>query len=143
MYIYCCSVCTTLYKSKKPCLILLDHWLKWIVKSFSKCLSQVQTIKIASSKSRLASNSAFENRILFLSFQIGHVTASHQYLHLLALIPSIWIEMCWRKCCFGLNGRAPLIFIHDIDSHQIGWILIQWINRWDSSSLWLSYYFQT
>jgi len=118
----------------KPWLILLAHWLRWVEKCFSKCLSQVQVQKTASSNNLLASNSAFENRTLFLVFQIAQVTAIHQYRHLLLLKPSAWIEICCRKFCLGPRGKAVCKFSQDIDSHQIGWIKMQWKNKWDASS---------
>ena len=114
--------------------MLLDHWLKWIEKSFSKPLSQVQSRNVASSNSLLPLKVAFENNILFLSCHIDQVKASHQYCHLLILMPSARRYVCWRKCCFGVCGKAPLIFSHDMDSHQIGWLLLQWMNKWAASS---------
>ena len=114
--------------------MLLDHWLKWIVKSFSKLLSQVQRRNVASSNSLLALQVALENIMLFLSFQMDHVKASHQHCHLFILTPSAWTSMCWRKCCFGVRGTTPFKFSHDIVSHQIGWILLQWRNKWAASS---------
>ncbi|KAL5165387.1 Protein BPS1, chloroplastic [Glycine soja] len=41
-------------RAENPALILDDHWLKWIPKSFSKCVSHVHNKKIASSNILLA-----------------------------------------------------------------------------------------
>ena len=40
-------------------------------------------------------------------------------------------------CCFGLNGKAPLICSHDMVSHHMGCTLLQWKKRWDASSCWV------
>ena len=112
----------------------LDHWLKWIVKSFSKFLSQVQIKNIASSNSLLPLKSALENIILFRICQMDHATAIHQLCHLLTFIPSTWTYECWRKSCVGFDGNTLLIFIKDIVSHQIGCIFKQWMNKWEASS---------
>ena len=125
---------TTLYNFKNPCWRLLGHWLKCIVKSFSKFLSQVQIKNVASSNSLLPLKVALENKIMFRSCQVDHVTTNHQYCHLLTLMPSTWAYVCWRKWCFGFKGKAPLILIQDMVSHHIGWILMQWMNKWDASS---------
>ena len=117
--------------------MLLDHWLKCVVKSFSKPLSHVQYRKIASSNSLLPLKLSFENIILFLSCHIVQVKASHHNCHLLILMPSDKTYECWMKCCCGFCGKAPWIFSHVMDSHQIGWILLQWINKCVVSSCWL------
>ena len=114
--------------------MLLDHWLKWIEKSFSKFLSQVQRMNVASSNNLLALKAALEKTMEFLSFQIDHISAIHQHCHLLSRAPSTWISInCW-KCCLGVRGIAPFKFGQDIVSHQRGWILLQCRNRWAASS---------
>ena len=95
---------------------LLDQWLKCTVKSFSKPLSQDHRRNIASSNSLLASKFALEKTILFLSFHMDQVKANHQHCCLLFLTPTAWTPKCWRKCCFGLNGKAPLMCSHVIVS---------------------------
>ena len=55
---------STLYWYKKPCQIWLDQWLKLIVKSFLKFVSQVQVSNIASSISLFPLKLSFENTIL-------------------------------------------------------------------------------
>ena len=119
---------------KKLCLRLLDQWLKWIEKSFSTLLIQVHSRNTASSNNLLPLKVSLEKSILFRICHIDQFTASHHPCHLLTRMPPIWINECWRKWCFGFRGRAPFIFIQDIESHQIGWILMQWMNKWDASS---------
>ena len=114
--------------------MLLDHWLKFTEKSFSKFDSHVHNRKAASSISLLASKESLKNIILFLCCQIVHVTASHQHFHLVVLIPPAIIKSCWRKCCLGSFGRAPEMFTHDNDSHHMGMILLQWKNKCPASS---------
>ena len=81
--------------------------------------SQVHNRKDASSISLLLSKESLEKMILFLCCQMVHVTASHQHFHLVILIPPIDMEPCCRKCCLGSFGKAPEMFNHDDDSHQI------------------------
>jgi len=88
----------------------------------------------ASSKTLLPLNIALENSMLFLCFHMDHIKANHQHCHLLTLMPSAKPDACWRKCCLGVCGKAPCIFSQDRDSHQIGWILLQWMNKWAASS---------
>ena len=121
----------------KLCGRLLDQWLKCTVKSFSKPLSQDHRRNMASSNSLLASKFALEKTILFLSFQMDQVKASHQQCHLLFLTPVGWTPKWWWKCCCGLNGKAPLTCSHDMVSHHMGWTLLQWKKRWDASSCWV------
>ena len=71
----------------KPSLRLLDHWLKWIRKSFSIFLSHVQSKNIASSNSLLPLKVSLEKTILFLCCHIVHVRVIHQHFHILTLIP--------------------------------------------------------
>ena len=131
---YYSPICSILCWYTKTYLMLLDHWLKWIMKSFSKLLSQVQRRNVASSNSLLALKVALENTILFLSCQIDHVKSNHQYCHLLIRTPSAWPSICWRKLCFGVRRKEPFIFIHDMVSHRIGSILLQWKNKWNAPS---------
>ena len=72
--------------------------------------------------------------MLFLCFQMVHVSANHHHFHLLALMPSVTPNTCWRKCCFGLCGKNPTMFTQDNDSHQTGRTLLQWKNRWPAVS---------
>ena len=65
---------------------------------------------------------------------MDHTTTTHQHCHLLTLMPATWTNECWRKWQRGFKGRTLLIFIHDKVSHQIDWILVQWMNKWDASS---------
>ena len=105
-----------------------------MTKSFSKFLSHVQSKKTASSNILLALKVSLEKIMLILCFQMVHVNASHHHFHLLALIPSVTPNICWRKCCFGLCGKTPTIFTQDNDSHHTGRILLQWKNKWPALS---------
>ena len=92
--------------------MVLDHWLKWVEKSFSKFLSQVQRMNVASSNSLLALKVALENTMLFLSFQIDHVSANHHPSHVRAfsfkftILVFFFSRLSWFIFLFGSLARS-------------------------------------
>ena len=116
---------------QNPTLMLLAHEWNGISNPFSKCLSQLQQKKIASSISFWPLNLSFANTILFRWNQIHQVKAVHHICHYWEIIPLRYPWQCWRKWSLGDFGKTASIFSQVNDSHQRGNILSQLKNKWD------------